>query len=61
VLTGIMGSLLAQKLEIYSAALLGVYLHDLAGEKAAQIKSSYSVIASDLIDALPLVFKDLTK
>lgn len=61
VLTGIIGSLLSQQLEPYIAALLGVYIHDIAGEKAAETKGSYSVIASDLIEALPLAFKSIIK
>jgi NAD(P)H-hydrate epimerase len=60
VLSGIISSLLAQKLKPYEAALLGVYLHDLAGEKASQIKTAHSVIASDLLEMLPSVFKDLS-
>lgn len=59
VLTGIIGALLAQKVEPYVAAALGVFLHALAGELAASQKTSYSVIASDLIEALPSVFRSL--
>jgi len=61
VLTGIIGALLAQGMAPYPAATLGVFLHDLAGEKAALRKTSYAMIASDLIEALPEVFKDLTR
>lgn len=49
VLTGFIASLLSQGLSCRNAAALGVYLHGLAGEFAAQVRSSYSVIASDLI------------
>jgi hydroxyethylthiazole kinase-like uncharacterized protein yjeF len=61
VLTGILAALLAQKMSCYEAAILGVYLHALAGERAAQDKTSYSLIASDLIDYLPQAFRHLMK
>lgn len=57
VLTGIIGALLAQGLEPYPAAALGVFLHDLAGELAASKKTPYAVIASDIVEALPAVFQ----
>lgn len=58
VLAGIIGALLAQKqFTAETAALLGVYLHGLAGDYCAVRYSQYSIIAGDLIDALPFVFK----
>jgi ADP-dependent NAD(P)H-hydrate dehydratase / NAD(P)H-hydrate epimerase len=57
VLTGIIASLLSQGLDNKKAAVLGVYIHCLAGELAAKEKSSYSMIASDMIKFLPDVFK----
>lgn len=59
VLTGIIAALLAQKISAKEAAILGVYIHALSGEKAAKAKTSYSMIASDLIEQLPEVFLDL--
>lgn len=59
VLTGILAALLAQKMSCYDAASLGVYLHAVAGEEAAKIKSSYGMIAGDIIDCLPKVFLQL--
>lgn len=53
VLTGIIGGLLAQGLTPYQAAVTGVFLHALAGESAASDLTSYSLIASDLIQHLP--------
>jgi NAD(P)H-hydrate epimerase len=50
VLTGLLASLLSQGLDCRNAALLGVYLHGLAGEFAAkERKTSYGMMASDLI------------
>ncbi|MNJ45197.1 Bifunctional NAD(P)H-hydrate repair enzyme Nnr [compost metagenome] len=53
VLTGIIASLLAQGLSGIQAAALGVYLHGLAGERAASARwSSASLLAGDIIEAL---------
>ena len=49
VLTGIITSLVAQKYSPEKAALLGVYLHGLAGDLAAEEKSQASMLASDII------------
>lgn len=61
VLTGILAALLAQGLFCYEAAVLGVWLHALAGEKAAQAKTSYGMIASDIIERLPEAFQAVMK
>ena len=59
VLAGILGGILAQarngSLDRFSVACLGVLIHGLCGDLAAKKKSEYSVMASDLIDALPRV------
>jgi NAD(P)H-hydrate epimerase len=60
VLSGILVALLAKKMRSDHAAYLGVYLHASAGEIAAQEKSSFSMIASDLIEYLPQVFLHLS-
>lgn len=52
VLTGILVALLAQGYSPASAALLGVSLHALAGDKAAALRGNHAVIASDIIDNL---------
>lgn len=59
VLAGIIAALLAQGLHERVAAALGVYLHALSGESAAMEKTSYSVIASDLIEHLPAMFRHI--
>ncbi len=55
VLDGIVGALLAAGAEPYTAATLGVYIHGLAGEGAADMLSEYSVMASDIVDCIPEV------
>jgi len=59
VLTGILLSLLAQGYTALDSALIGVYVHGLAGDKAAHAKGMDSLIASDLIDFLPEAFLKL--
>lgn len=57
VLTGIVASLIAQGLTCFDAAKLGVYLHGLAGDYAAQDKTQNCLIASDIIEYLPRAFR----
>ncbi len=56
VLTGIISGLLPI-LKEYDAARLGVYLHSLAGDMAAEELSEESLIASDIIKYLPKAFR----
>ena len=50
VLSGIIGGLLAQGYEPLHAALLGVYMHGLAGDVAAEARGMDSIIARDIIE-----------
>ena len=50
VLTGIILSLLAQKYSPLEAAKIGVFLHGLAGDCAAEKIGTISIIASDIIE-----------
>jgi NAD(P)H-hydrate epimerase len=59
VLTGIILSLLAQGYPPAHAALLGVYLHGLAADLAAESSSEESLIAGDITDSLGLAFQYL--
>lgn len=59
VLTGIILALLAQKYKVDEACRLGVYIHGLAGDIAATIKSEISMTASDIIEALPEAWKQI--
>ncbi len=56
VLTGLLTALLAQGMIPHEAAILGVYLHAIAGEFAAYDKSSYCITAGDIIDRFPEAF-----
>lgn len=55
VLSGVVGSLLAQGTRPGIAAPLGVYLHGLAGDEAEKCLGSRSMIASDIIDGISAV------
>ena len=59
VLTGIIASLAGQGINPLQASALGVYLHGLAGDEAAKIRGEHSLIASDIVDALPGAFRCL--
>jgi NAD(P)H-hydrate epimerase len=59
VLTGVISALLAQGLDVFSAASCGVHLHAQAGREAARRQgSAEGVIATDVIGALPAVRGD---
>jgi len=57
VLTGIITALAGQGLAPMDAAKLGVHVHGLAGDIAAEHLGQTSLIASDLIRFLPEAFK----
>jgi NAD(P)H-hydrate epimerase len=57
VLAGLIGALLAQGLDVFAAAQLGVYLHGLAGDQARDAFGASPLIASDLLDYLPEAFR----
>ena len=59
VLTGILTGLLARGYSEEQACLLGVYLHGLAGDIAAGKLGKESLIASDIIDHLPMAFRSI--
>lgn len=59
VLTGILTGLLAQGYTAHEACLLGVYLHGLAGDIACGKLGEETMLASDIINAMPAAFKVL--
>jgi len=59
VLTGIITSLLAQSKDPQSAALLGIYLHGLAGDIAAEKMGMEALTASKIIDYLSAAYLQL--
>lgn len=57
VLTGVIAALGAQSLSLFEAAVLGVFLHGLAGDYAAKEVGQISLIATDIIEHLKDAFK----
>ena len=53
VLAGVIAALRGQGFSDFDAAVLGVYLQGLAGDIAAREKGEISMIATDIIEALP--------
>ncbi len=59
VLTGIIAGLMAQGHSSETAAVLGVYLHGLAGDITAEALGMHGLIASDVLKAVPRAISSL--
>lgn len=59
VLTGVITALAAQGYKPEMAAVMGVYIHGMAGDLAAEQKGEYGLVASDIIDNLPRAIKQI--
>ena len=59
VLTGVICAMIGQRLSPFDAARLGVYVHGLAGDKAAESLGQISVTAADIANHLHEAFKSL--
>lgn len=59
VLTGVVAAFLAQGLSPIEASIAGVYLHGLAGDMAASKTGEHSLLASDVIGALPGALREV--
>jgi ADP-dependent NAD(P)H-hydrate dehydratase len=57
VLSGVVSALMGQGLSSFDATVLSVYLHGLAGDLAADRLGQVSLIATDILDALPGAFQ----
>ena len=58
VLTGVIAALMGQGINDFDATVLAVYLHGLAGDIAADRLGQISLMATDIIDALPDAFRN---
>ena len=58
VLAGMIGGLLGQGMEPFMATKVAVYLHGLSGDVLAQEKSTYSLMASDIITGISYVLRN---
>ncbi len=61
VLTGMVGAFLARGFAVGDSLRLGVYLHGLSGDLAAEEKGQVSLTATDLIHHLPVAIRQLEK
>jgi hydroxyethylthiazole kinase-like uncharacterized protein yjeF len=59
VLAGMIGGLIGQKMDPFQGTLLGIYLHSLAGDYAAQQFGHRSMTAQDIIENISNAFKDI--
>jgi len=61
ILTGIIGSLLAQGMSLMDAAVCGTYIHGLASDVLAPYTSKTSQTATDLLEGIKKVFLEVEK
>lgn len=59
-LAGLIGGLLAQGIPPYEAACTGVFIHGRAGDNAMWRHSQASLLPTDLIESLPVTFREVT-
>jgi NAD(P)H-hydrate epimerase len=59
VLTGVIVALIGQGLSNFNAAVLGVYIHGLAGDIAAKQTGQISLIATDIVETLAEAFRKI--
>ncbi len=59
VLTGLIAGLLCQGLDAFDAARLGAFAHGLAGDLAASRMGELSLVAEDVLECVPEVFRHL--
>jgi len=59
VLGGVIAGLLAQGLDMTDAAVTGVYIHSLAGQRVKNMMGDTGILASDILNELPLTIANL--
>lgn len=57
ILTGVIAAMLGQKARPFQGACFGVFIHGLAGDLARKEKGEISLVAGDILNALPLAFQ----
>jgi NAD(P)H-hydrate epimerase len=61
ILSGIIGCLLGQKVNPFDAAVLGTYLHGLAGEMTGKLRGRRCALAREIIDMIPQAIARMEK
>lgn len=59
VLTGMIASFIGQGIKPYDGALLGAYVHGLAGDLAKEDRGEYGMISRDILENIPYAVKML--
>lgn len=59
VLTGVLASFAGQGKSLYDAAVLGVFIHGLSGDMAAEELGEFGLVAGDVVERLPYAIKGL--
>ena len=59
VLTGIVAALIGIGVEFNNATVLAPYIHGLAGDKAMEYVSKTSMMATDIIEGIKILFKGM--
>ncbi len=59
ILSGVIAGFLAQGVDLFDAACIGVYIHGLAGEVLKEKIGTAGALAGDLLPLLPLVIKKI--
>ncbi len=60
VLTGMIGGFLCQGMPLTDAAVVATFLHGRAGDRVATEKGERSLVATDLLEKIPVLLRDLT-
>ena len=61
VLAGIIGGLIAQRVPLLSAAILGVYIHSRSASNVSENVGVSGLLASDLLPEIPVVMEKLRR
>jgi len=61
ILTGMMGGLVCQGFPASSAAITATYVHGLAGDMVAEDKGEMALIATDILEKIPHVLREMGK
>ena len=61
VLAGIIGGLIAQRVSLLSAAILGVYIHSRSANNVSKNVGMSGLLASDLLPEIPVVMEKLRR
>jgi hydroxyethylthiazole kinase-like uncharacterized protein yjeF len=58
VLTGMIGGLISQGFDQLTSLQISVFLHGLAGDRVAQAKGEKSLVATDIIEEIPILLQE---